>query len=123
MKLLFAGLLALVATCSGQVGYSQPPEAAYITQLRGNEQACKHLTASLIDIGQYRDAGVKLDQMLPFVKSTLDEALKDPDAFIKTDADVKFVLDSVKKIWARSDPVVLIAGEILRDCMKKEINI
>lgn len=94
---------------------------AFAAPLRGDRTACNHLGQVVVTFGELRDAGAPWEVAEPYVAEVLTTARSNPESYVQTDADARFVAESIHKLWwAGSVSSIEIAAEVFRACMNKK---
>lgn len=93
---------------------------ANATTMRGDPLVCSSFSMAAYDVAQMRDAGVPWETFAPWITNALDEALKNPNSYVKDVDDVAYIFGWFKRIW---DNPKTEAVEIVRlveaDCLKQ----
>lgn len=89
--------------------------------LQGNHAVCANLGAVAVDVVETKAAGIPWEQIEGFIKGKLAEARKNPESYVKTDADERYVLKMLKAAWDSKEPSYEAGAAVYRDCMAKRI--
>ena len=90
---------------------------ANASALMGKRETCFPLASFAYNVAQIRDAGQSFGEVLKDVSEGLDEALKNPDSFIKDQTDVAMVKGLVKAIFDSKETAEQLANGIYEACM------
>lgn len=92
--------------------------AAGAVTLKGNKDSCEALASVALHAGGVRDSGVPWEVFKEHLDEMIIEARANPDSFVHTEDEVKFINKSMKLIWDNpNDAPILVASAIYQSCM------
>lgn len=108
---LFSALAVLLALCS--VIWAQA------ATFSGNQTACDGMAYNAEQTAQMRDAGIPWDVFSNWLRPQLEEAIPDPGSFVKSQADVVYIMALFKRIYDQPEIAADAFKHIVyQDCMK-----
>lgn len=88
--------------------------------LKGNKESCSQLGNVVMQAADMRDSGISWDTFKPRLDAMLTEARGNPESFVQTDEDAKFVTKSMKLVWDNPDDLpFIVATAVYKVCMGK----
>lgn len=91
---------------------------------RGNAEVCSSLGMTAMEVAGMRDAGVPWDAFGPWIKGALDEAVQNPESYVKDQDDVNFIMTWFKRIYDEPGLSGVAAAVLIeRDCLTKPVSV
>lgn len=88
--------------------------------LKGNQKSCEALASVVMQAGELRASGVPWEVFDARLDEMITEARGNPDSFVQSDDDVKFIKKSMKLLWNNpQDAPILVASAVYQSCMGK----
>jgi hypothetical protein len=89
--------------------------------LLGYRPSCANLGSIAVDAVEYRNRGIPWPIFEKHMRDTLAQARKDPDSYVQSDADEKYIIDQMQRAWNSNVPSYEAGTAVFRDCMAKRI--